>query len=98
MVNCAHPDHFSSALFGGGDLIGRIGGLRANASRCSHAELDAMTELDDGDPLELGRLYAALRQRLPQIRLLGGCCGTDVRHITAIAQACATDTRAIQAA
>ena len=89
MVNCAHPDHFSRALFGGGDLIGRIGGLRANASRCSHAELDAMTELDDGDPAELGRLYAALRQRMPQIRLLGGCCGTDIRHITAIAEACA---------
>ena len=89
MVNCAHPDHFSSALFEGGDIIGRIGGLRANASRCSHAELDAMTELDDGDPAELGRLYAALRQRMPQIRLLGGCCGTDIRHITAIAEACA---------
>ena len=98
MVNCAHPDHFTGALLGGGDAIGRIGGVRANASRCSHAELDAMTELDDGDPAELARLYAALRERMPQIRLLGGCCGTDIRHITAIADACAPETRAVPAA
>ena len=98
IVNCAHPDHFTGALLSGGDAIGRIGGVRANASRCSHAELDAMTELDEGDPAELGRLYAEFRERMPQIRLLGGCCGTDIRHVTAIAEACVTDTRAIQAA
>lgn len=91
MVNCAHPDHFSNALMTGGDAIGRIGGLRANASRCSHAELDAMTELDDGNPEELGESYRSLRQQLPQIRFLGGCCGTDIRHITAIAEACSTE-------
>ena len=84
MVNCAHPDHFTAALLEGGDAIGRIGGLRANASRCSHAELDAMTELDDGNPAELGQLYAGLRRHLPQIRLLGGCCGTDPSFIRAL--------------
>jgi len=65
--------------------------LRANASRMSHAELDAAETLDDGDPVELGALYAALRHDLPWLSLLGGCCGTDHRHIAAIAEAC--DTR-----
>ena len=88
MINCAHPTHFDSVLTAGEDWVQRVGGLRANASRCSHAELDAMTELDDGDPVELGALYRQLSDRLPQLNLLGGCCGTDVRHVAAIAEAC----------
>lgn len=88
MINCAHPDHFADALKDGGEAIDRIAGLRANASRCSHAELDAMTELDDGNPVELGQLYRAIRERHPGIHLLGGCCGTDLRHVAAIAEAC----------
>ena len=88
MINCAHPDHFAGALQNGGEAMARIGGLRANASRCSHAELDAMTELDDGDPDELGRLYREVREALPGLTLLGGCCGTDLRHVAAIADAC----------
>ena len=88
MVNCAHPDHFASALRDQSRSIGRIAGIRANASRCSHAELDAMTELDEGDPVELGQLYRAAKVRLPHLTLLGGCCGTDIRHIEAIAAAC----------
>ena len=88
MINCAHPDHFAGALQNSGEAMARIGGLRANASRCSHAELDAMTELDDGDPDELGRLYREVREALPGLTLLGGCCGTDLRHVAAIADAC----------
>lgn len=88
MINCAHPDHFAAVLAGGGEWIRRIGGLRANASRCSHAELDAMTELDDGNPAELGQLYRDIRARMPWLNVLGGCCGTDLRHITAIAETC----------
>ena len=88
MVNCAHPTHFDAQLHGSGAWIGRIRGIRANASACSHAELDAMTALDAGDPLDLGRRYAALRARLPQLTVLGGCCGTDHRHVEAIAEAC----------
>ena len=88
MINCAHPTHFMSVLSGGEEWTKRIGGIRANASRCSHAELDAMTELDSGDPAELGRLYRAIRNDLPGIRVIGGCCGTDLRHVTAIAEAC----------
>lgn len=87
MLNCAHPDHFSDALREDEAWTGRIRGIRANASRCSHAELDAATELDDGDPAEFGRLYRALRDRLPHISVLGGCCGTDHRHVAEVAAA-----------
>jgi len=88
MINCAHPDHFEDILDPEASWTARIGGLRANASRCSHAELDRMTELDAGDPAELADQYRALRSRLPNLRVLGGCCGTDIRHVTAIAEAC----------
>ncbi|HEU0222507.1 MAG TPA: homocysteine S-methyltransferase family protein [Paracoccaceae bacterium] len=88
MVNCAHPDHFATILAQGGDWAGRIRGIRANASRLSHAELDAATELDPGDPEELAALYAALRERLPHLNVFGGCCGTDHRHVGAIARSC----------
>jgi homocysteine S-methyltransferase len=90
MINCAHPDHFRDVLDGGA-WLDRIGGLRANASRKSHAELDAATELDPGDPAELGQQYGALRSRLRNLRVLGGCCGTDHRHIQAICDACLPD-------
>ena len=88
MINCAHPAHFMPALESGGSWTSRIGGVRANASRCSHAELDAMTELDIGDPVELAALHRDLVERFPRIIVLGGCCGTDLRHIAAIAEAC----------
>ena len=88
MINCAHPSHFEQALEAGAAWTQRIGGVRANASRCSHAELDAMTELDMGDPAELAAQHRALRRRFPAINVLGGCCGTDLRHVTLIAEAC----------
>lgn len=86
-INCAHPDHFRDRLTGA--WVARIGALRANASRKSHAELDCMEELDAGDPLELGQDYAGLLQVLPGLRVVGGCCGTDLRHVTTIGVACA---------
>lgn len=85
MINCAHPTHFEAVLEG--EWVDRVRGLRANASRLSHAELDAATELDAGDPLDLGARYAALTARLPRLNVLGGCCGTDHRHLAAIAAA-----------
>lgn len=86
MINCAHPDHFRDVL-GDGSWTNRICGLRANASRMSHAELDACEELDDGDPQELGSLYADLRRHLPRLNVFGGCCGTDLRHVSSICHA-----------
>jgi homocysteine S-methyltransferase len=88
MVNCAHPSHFDAVLASGGDWVARIGGLRANASRCSHAELDVMSELDRGDAEELAAEYREIRARFPAINVLGGCCGTDLSHVAAIADAC----------
>lgn len=89
-INCAHPDHFTDALDADPVVSERIGLVRANASRASHAELDAAEVLDDGDPVELGALYAGLLQSRPHLRELGGCCGTDARHVEAIARACVT--------
>ena len=90
MVNCAHPTHFADALGHDGAWRSRIGGLRANASSKSHAELDESTELDEGDPDDLGARHAALRDRLPAVTVLGGCCGTDARHVAAICAAWST--------
>lgn len=92
-INCAHPDHFTDALnVDSPKAIGRVELIRANASRASHAELDEAEELDDGDPIELGSLYAGLLRSHPHLRVLGGCCGTDARHVEAIARACVTAT------
>ena len=87
MVNCAHPSHFDHVLAGGGAWQGRIAGLRANASTLSHAELDEAEELDEGDPEALSAGYVALREHLRNVNVLGGCCGTDERHIAAVAAA-----------
>ena len=87
MINCTHPTHFAHVLEEGEPWLERLGGLRANASRKSHAELDESDALDDGDPEELGGQYAELRSRLPRVTVVGGCCGTDHRHIGAICDA-----------
>lgn len=88
MINCAHPDHFAGVLESDAAWTQRVRGLRANASRKSHAELDDSETLDAGDPRELAELYARLRLDFPQVTVLGGCCGTDARHIEQIAEAC----------
>ncbi|WP_187432324.1 hypothetical protein ROLI_033580 [Roseobacter fucihabitans] len=85
MINCAHPDHFANVLVDG-PWIRRVRGIVANASRCSHAELDNAEVLDAGDPIELGGQLANLRQRFPHITVFGGCCGTDIRHMQSIAK------------
>jgi homocysteine S-methyltransferase len=89
MINCAHPTHFAPVLEELGPLTARVRGLRANASRRSHAELDASTALDVGDPDELGEQYAKLFTSLPSLTVVGGCCGTDHRHVECIGQASA---------
>jgi homocysteine S-methyltransferase len=86
MVNCAHPTHFAGAL-PEGDARLRIGGVRANASTLSHAELDEAEELDSGDPDDLAERYVSLHRELPGLDVVGGCCGTDIRHVTAICDA-----------
>ena len=87
MVNCAHPTHFEHVLEGAGAWRERIRGIRANASKMSHAELDEAEELDTGDPGELAAGYARMRAHLPNLTVLGGCCGTDHRHVAAVCAA-----------
>jgi S-methylmethionine-dependent homocysteine/selenocysteine methylase len=88
MLNCAHPTHFESELGFGGAWLSRLKGMRANASRRSHAELDEAEQLDMGDPDELAGEYQRILVGHPHITVIGGCCGTDHRHIAAIAQRC----------
>jgi homocysteine S-methyltransferase len=87
MLNCAHPTHFEDVLTADEPWSRRIRGLRANASTKSHAELDEAPDIDEGDPEDLGRRYAGLRNRLPELNVLGGCCGTDDRHVAQICRA-----------
>lgn len=87
LINCAHPVHFTPALARGEAWTRRILGIKANASQLSHAELDEATTLDAGDPRELGAQYRRLTERYPGLRILGGCCGTDHRHVLAICDA-----------
>jgi S-methylmethionine-dependent homocysteine/selenocysteine methylase len=88
MINCAHPTHFDATLSPEAAWVKRVRGLRANASRRSHAELNEAPDLDEGNPAELGAEYHAISRRHPQINVLGGCCGTDRRHVEAICGAC----------
>jgi len=92
MINCAHPTHFAQELEKGGAWVSRLRGLRANSSKRSHAELDVAPDLDIGNPVELGQDYRGLRALLPQLTILGGCCGTDHRHVEQICASC-IDTR-----
>lgn len=88
MINCAHPSHFEDALLAGEPWLQRIRGIRANASTKSHAELNESAELDEGSPVELGKQYRELFTKLPNLTVLGGCCGTDHRHMEEICKAC----------
>ena len=84
MVNCAHPTHVLQDL-SSGPWRRRIRGIRANASAKSHAELNEATALDAGDPVAFGALHGTLREQFPSLCVIGGCCGTDHRHVE---QAC----------
>jgi len=88
MINCAHPTHFEHIVAEGGTWLDRVRGVRANASHRSHAELNEVPDLDEGNPVELGTQYARLKQRISSLNVMGGCCGTDHRHVEQIARAC----------
>ena len=88
MINCAHPTHFEHVMAEGGEWLERVRGIRANASHRSHAELNEAPDLDEGNPVELGIQYARLKKRISHLNVMGGCCGTDHRHVEQIARAC----------
>ncbi len=96
MINCAHPTHFGDAVAQDGWWRNRIGGVRANASRRSHAELNESPDLDAGNPVELGEEYRSLMRYLPNLTVLGGCCGTDHRHVERIAESCGSMLHAMR--
>lgn len=87
MINCAHPTHFMHILQDE-QCVNRLRGIRANASSCSHAELDEAEVLDDGNPTELGKQFSEIREKFPHINVIGGCCGTDFRHLEQMAICC----------
>jgi len=91
MLNCAHPSHFTKVLNKGESWLNRIHGIRANASSKSHAELDDSVTLDSGSPIKLGKEYRKLHNLLPNLNVLGGCCGTDHTHLTEIYHACSSN-------
>jgi S-methylmethionine-dependent homocysteine/selenocysteine methylase len=82
-VNCAHPSHIQPAIEPG-DWLERIGSVLPNASAKTHAELDEAAELDEGDPVALAVDTRALRDELRAVSVMGGCCGTDARHVAAM--------------
>jgi homocysteine S-methyltransferase len=85
-LNCVHPTHVLVAL-DDGDWRDRLTFFRPNASTRSHAELDGMEELDAGDlPLLVGATRELLA-KLPAVAVVGGCCGTDSRHVAALWEA-----------
>jgi len=86
MINCAHPNHFKNELKATGNWSGRIGGIRANASTKSHAELDESVTLDEGDKDDLAICYKDLKVLLPNLHVIGGCCGTDHTHMDKICE------------
>lgn len=88
MIDSAHPEHFRQTLERGGPWVERVMGIRCNASKSSHSELDRMTMLDAGNPSELARDYATLRDIAPSLHIFGGSHGTDHRHVQAIAETC----------
>lgn len=90
MINCAHTTHFEDALAAGEAWTNRIRGIRANASRLSHAELDEAVELDDGNPEEFGVQHGEIRSTFDHFNVFGGCCGTDHRHVEKVCKAIVT--------
>ena len=86
MINCAHPEHFKGVLNANASWTKRIKGLRANASNKSHAELDESETLDIGNKEELAKDYCDLRKHLPNLSIIGGCCGTDSTHLESICE------------
>jgi homocysteine S-methyltransferase len=85
LVNCSHPVEYESAIEPDG-WIDRVRGVRPNASRMEKMALCQIGHLEDGDPVELGKLCGDLARRYPHMDIWGGCCGTWDRHLDEIAK------------
>ena len=84
-INCVHPTIFKEALKHSDPGSGRILGLQANTSLKSPEELDGLDYLDTSEPKEFAESMLALHTQFG-LKIIGGCCGTDHRHIEEIAK------------
>ena len=85
-TNCEHPLEWADALADAGPWLERMRYFRPNAARMEKLALCTLGHLEDGDPEELGSQMGALAAALPRADILGGCCGTDERHLGAVAR------------
>jgi homocysteine S-methyltransferase len=87
-VNCVHPSVLRGALRGDERLRrlagGRLLGFKANASRRPPEQLEGLDHLEAESPERLADEIVSLRDEFG-LKILGGCCGTDDRHIAALA-------------
>ncbi len=67
--------------------MSRLGEIFPNPSSKTHKELDNLDGLDEGNPVEFGKLSAEMKRLCPSLRIFGACCGSNVEHLkqTAIA-------------
>lgn len=89
LINCTHASIFRRALLHGENsspyVRERVVGLLANTASLSPEELNESAELVEEAPEVFGRMVAGLHQELG-MKVLGGCCGTDDRHINCLAE------------
>lgn len=87
LTNCIHPDvlhkSFLNLKYEDDILKKRLFGIQANASSKSPEELDELEELDADSPVNWARGMVDLNKNY-DLKILGGCCGTDVRFISSI--------------
>ena len=84
-INCSHPDEFAPALEPG-HWFQRVQNIRPNAASMDKIALCKLNHLEEGDPVELGRLSGDLARAYPHISMWGGCCGSWDKHLREIAQ------------
>ena len=89
MTNCVHPSIVCRALLRPVNRSHRVRkrflGIQANTSPLSYAELDGSADLKCSEPEEFAEEMLKLR-RIHPIKIWGGCCGTDNRHMECLAK------------
>ena len=93
MGNCTHATFFKAALThpdNASDMVReRVVGLFANTAASTPEELNNCNALVEEDPAVFGKTVAELYRSLG-MKILGGCCGTDQRHIDQLAKQLST--------
>jgi S-methylmethionine-dependent homocysteine/selenocysteine methylase len=88
LTNCIHPDVLHKSFLNLKDeddiLRKRLFGIQANASSKSPEELDTLDNLDADSPANWAQGMVDLNKKY-NLKILGGCCGTDARFISSVA-------------